>query len=152
MEEHKKNKDIHQPKEAEQPSKEKLGPGESVTIGVIEEQLRVDKEVVETGRVYISKKVHEKEETIDLPGSREEVDIQRVPINKYVETAPPAVRHEGDKMIIPVLREVAVVEKRLVLVEELHVTKRQVKTEDRQSVTLRKEEVNVDRKKSDKLD
>lgn len=151
MKENKKDKD-YQPKESEQSSGKKLEAGENVSIPVIEERLKIDKEIVETGSVHISKKVHEKEETIDLPGSREELDIERVAINKYVEEAPPAIRHEGDKMIIPVLREVAVVEKRLVLVEELHVTKRQVKTEDRQSVTLRKEEVNIDRKKSDKLD
>lgn len=149
---HKKDKNIHQPKEPKQSSGEKLKAGESVSLPVIEEQLKVDKEIVETGKVHISKKVHEEEEMIDLPGSREELDIERVAINQYVEEAPPAIRHEGDKMIIPVLREVAVVEKRLVLVEELHVTKRQVKTEDRQSVSLRKEEVNVDRKKIDKLD
>lgn len=149
---HKKDKNIHQPKEPKQSSGEKLKAGESVSLPVIEEQLKVDKEIVETGKVHISKKVHEEEEMIDLPGSREELDIERVAINQYVEEAPPAIRHEGDKMIIPVLREVAVVEKRLVLVEELHVTKRQVKTEDRQSVSLRKEEINVDRKKIDKLD
>lgn len=147
-----KNKNIHQQKESQQPSGRKLEAGESASIPVIEEQLRVDKEVVETGKVHISKKVHEEEQTIDLPGSRDELDIERVAINRYVDTAPPAVRHEGDKMIIPVLREVTVVEKRLELVEELHITKRQVKTEDRQSVKLRKEEVIVDRKKSDKQD
>lgn len=152
MKENKKDKDIHQQKSTEQPSGKKLEAGESASIPVIEEQLKVGKEVVETGKVHISKKVHEEEQMIDLPGSRDELDVERVTINKYVDAAPPAVRHEGDKMIIPVLREVAVVEKRLVLVEELHVTRRQVKTEDRQSVTLRKEEVNVDRKKSDKLD
>lgn len=151
----KKDRDnnINQPEESDQHiGKRELEAGKSVTIPVIEEHLKVGKEVVQTGSVQISKKVHEEEEMIDLLGSREELDIERIPFNKYIESAPPAVRHEGEKMIIPVLREVAVVEKRLMLVEELHVTKRQVKTEDRQSVRLRKEEVNVDRKKSDKQD
>jgi stress response protein YsnF len=48
-------------------------------------------------------------------------------------------------MIIPVLREVIVVEKRLLLVEELRVTKHQVLKQETQQVTLRKEEVNVER-------
>lgn len=153
MKDKEENKNIDKPEgSGRTPGKREIKPGESATIPVIEERLKVDKEVVETGRVHISKKVHEEEEIVDLAGSREELDIERVAINEFVETPPPAMRHEGDKMIIPVLREVAVVEKRLMLVEELHVTKRKVQTEDRQSVKLRKEEVNVDKKKIDKQD
>jgi stress response protein YsnF len=48
-------------------------------------------------------------------------------------------------MIIPVVREVLVVEKRLLLVEELHVTKTQVQKQETQHITLRKEEVIVER-------
>jgi uncharacterized protein (TIGR02271 family) len=115
------------------------------TIPVIEEQVEVSKQTVETGRVRISKGVREEEVDIDLPTTSEEVSVERVEVNKYVETAPPPVRYEGETMIIPVVREVMVVEKKILVVEELHVTKRQVKTHDTQRITLRKEEVNVNR-------
>lgn len=144
MENNYKDKDPIQKKASEQAGKEPLKAGESASIPVIEEQLKIDKELVETGRVRISKKVHEEQKTVDLTTVQDEVDVQRVPVNEYVDRAP-AVRHEGDKMIIPVLREVEVVEKRLVLVEELHVTRRQVTTEEQQEITLRKEEVRIDR-------
>lgn len=115
------------------------------TIPVLEEQLIVDKQVVEKGRVRISKKVREMDETVNIPLVEENVSVERVPINQYVAEAPPPVRYEGNVMIIPVLREIVVVEKRLVLVEELRVTKQQTQTQETQKVRLRKEEVEVKR-------
>ncbi|PRY12356.1 uncharacterized protein (TIGR02271 family) [Pontibacter ummariensis] len=117
----------------------------SEAIPVVEEQLEVEKKTVPTGRVKISKEVNEEDVTVDVPMMHEEVDVERVAVNQYVDSPPPAVRHEGEKMIIPVLREEVVVQKRLLLVEELHVTKRQVQTQESQKATLRKEKVNVER-------
>lgn len=121
---------------------------ESETIPVIEEKLQVGKEKVETGKVRISKQVHEEEEIIGVPVSEEDVHIERVPVNKYVDTAPPGIRQEGDKTIISVLKEVTVVEKRLMLVEEVHISKQEKKSISEQKVRLRKEEVFVDRQNS----
>lgn len=114
-------------------------------IPVIEEQLIVDKRVVEKGRVRISKKVRETDETVNIPLIQENVQVERIPINQYVAEPPPPVRYEGNVMIIPVLREVVVVEKRLVLVEELRVTKQHTQTQETQKIRLRKEEVDVKR-------
>jgi uncharacterized protein (TIGR02271 family) len=114
-------------------------------IPVIEEQLIVDKRVVEKGRVRISKKVRETDETVNIPLVQENVQVERVPINQFIAEPPPPVRYEGNVMIIPVLREVVIVEKRLVLVEELRVTKQQTQTQETQKIRLRKEEVNVKR-------
>ena len=80
-----------------------------------------------------------------MPLNQEEVMVERVTLNQYVDSPPPPVRYEGDTMIIPVLQEVAVVEKRLLLVEELRVTKRQVQKQETQQVSLRQEEVQVTR-------
>jgi len=115
---------------------------EKVVIPVIEEKIKVHTEIVETGKVSISKKINEYQETVNIPIIQEEVNIDRVQVNKMVEFVP-AVRYEGDTMIIPVVKEVAVVEKRLMLVEELHITiyKREIPIS--QEVTLRKEEINV---------
>ena len=114
-------------------------------IPVVEEQVRINKKTVETGRVNIYKDVHEEDVTVDVPTVHEEVNVERVPVNEYVESAPPSVRYEGDVMIIPVLHEELVLVKRLKLVEELHVTKRKIETHEAQHVTHRKEEVNVNR-------
>lgn len=115
------------------------------TIPVIEEQLHIDKKTVETGRVHISKSVHQEEVTVDIPTIDEEVDVKRVPVNEFVDSEPPQVRYEGDTMIIPVLKEVSVVVKRLMVTEELHVTKRKIETPATQNITLLKEEVRVNR-------
>lgn len=117
---------------------------EKLVIPVIEEEAFLDKRVVETGKVRISKRVSEREELIDVPLFREEVMVERVPVNQYVDAAP-AVRHEGDTMIISVVKEELVMQKRLVLVEELRVRKQVVEAHQPQSVTLRKEQIDVRR-------
>jgi len=123
-----------------------VNTGETRTIPIIQEQVQINKEVVESGTVRISKSVHEVEEMYNIPISYEEHEVQRVTLNQYVDAAPPAIRYEGDTMIIPILREEVIVQKRLVLVEEVHVTKRQVEKTIQQPVTLLKEELNVERR------
>jgi len=120
---------------------------ESKVIPVIEEQLQISKEKVETGKFHISKKVHQEEVTENISVSEENVTIKRKEINQYVDTAPPAIRQEGDNTIISIVKEVLVVEKKLMLVEELHVTKHRTESSVPIKETLRKEEVEV--KKSD---
>ena len=122
------------------------------TIPVIEEKMRVDKEVQETGSVHIAKEVHREDVDLDLPIIHEEAEVERVEINQYVDTPPPPVRYEGDKMIIPVLKEVLVVEKRLLVVEEIHVTKRRTQEQDTQHIELRREEIRIERKRNDPND
>ena len=117
---------------------------EKLIIPVIEEEAFLDKRVVETGKVRISKRISEREETIDEPLFREEVTVERVAVNQYVDQMP-QVRHEGDVMIIPVVQEQLVMQKRLVLVEELRVRKQVVETHQPQTVTLRREDVDVRR-------
>lgn len=137
-------RDFVQPSDFNRQSTEDQPAKQSETIPVIEEQLRVGKEVVEAGRVRFAKSVSEHEEAIRMPVVHEEVIVERITVNQYVETPPPPVRYEGRTMIIPVLQEVVVVEKRLMLVEELRVTKREVHSHDTQHVTLRKEEIKVE--------
>jgi uncharacterized protein (TIGR02271 family) len=136
--------------DANEPLRQSSDAGEtlrdSTVIPVIEEQLQVGKRVVETGSVRVSKTVHEEEVNVETPVVVEKLDIERIPINQYVESAPPAVRYEGDVMIVPILEEVVVVQKRLRLVEELRITKRQEHTQVSQPVILRREEVTVERR------
>jgi len=113
-------------------------------IPVVEEILDVRQRRVETGRVRITKIVHEREEEVNAPRVREEVTIERVPLNRMVD-APISMRQEGDTFIIPLLEEVVVVEKRLMVKEELRITKRRIEEHTSQQVKLRREEVVVER-------
>jgi uncharacterized protein (TIGR02271 family) len=118
--------------------------GKSAVIPVIHEQATVQKRVVETGKVHIAKRLREYEELVDIPHIHEEVRVEHVPVNEFVDE-PPKVRTEGETTIIPVLEERAVVEKRLFLVEELHVRKERKESHHPQTVKVLKEEVEVRR-------
>lgn len=113
-------------------------------IPVIQEQATVTKRVVETGKVRISKRVREYEEMVDVPHFQEEVKVDRVPVEQFVDEAP-VVRTEGDVTIIPVLEERYVLEKKLVLVEELHIRKERKESHHPQTLKVLKEEVAVER-------
>lgn len=114
-------------------------------IPVIEEQLQISKVWQETGRVQVSKTVTEEAVDYNVPVNQEEVIMERKTINQYVDTAPAASRYEGDTLIIPVLKEVLVVEKKLILVEELHIRKRTTEQTVSGTETLRKESVSLNR-------
>ena len=115
----------------------------SVVIPLMEEMLEIGKREVVTGGIRLVKKVTEHEETVDLPLLRETVEVERVPIGRIVTEAPPA-RQEGDTLIVSILEEVLVVEKRLMLKEEVRITRTQAEVHQPQVVTLRSEEAVVE--------
>ena len=123
---------------------DEITEGERMVIPVIQEELAIGKRVVETGRVRISKRISEREELVDAPILQEEVTVERVPLNLFVESQPP-VRQEGDAIIIPVVEEQIIVQKKLLLVEELRVRKQIVEKHEPQTVNLLKEEVEIKR-------
>ena len=116
----------------------------AVVVPVIQEHLNIGKRTVETGRVRVRKVVREVEETIDQPLAREEVTVERVPVGRIVD-GPQQPRQEGEDWIIPIVEEVLVVEKRLMLKEELRVRKRTVQERHHQRVTLQHEEAVIER-------
>ena len=121
-----------------------LSGDDTVVVPVIGEEIEVDRRWVETGRVRVSKRVNERVEVVDEPVLLEEVHVERVPVDRVVD-GPVPVRYEGDTMIVPLFEEVLVVEKRLVLKEELRITKRRREERVPQEVTLRSEEARVER-------
>ena len=118
---------------------------ESFTLPVVEETVHVDKKTIETGKVKISKTVKVDTETVNLLQVQDDVEIERIAINEFVQTPPPPLRYEGDTIIIPVMQEVTITEKRLLLIEEVRITKRKVESKESQEVVLRKEEIKVQR-------
>ena len=113
-----------------------------MVIPIIEEEVTIEKHIVTTGKVNITKRVREHEEIVDVPTYKGEVNVNRVPVNMFVEKHPP-IRQEGDTMIIPIVQEQIVMVKKLLLVEELHVQNRVVESHHPQTVMLLKEEVEV---------
>jgi uncharacterized protein (TIGR02271 family) len=117
----------------------------SKAIPAMEENLRLGIKQVQTGKVRAIKKVHEEDLIVTGPVVNDEIQIERIPLNQYVEVAPPPVRYEGETMIIPVVEEEVVVQTRLKIVEEVRITRKKVETTVEKPITLRREEVVVKR-------
>jgi uncharacterized protein (TIGR02271 family) len=117
---------------------------ESIVIPILEEELHVGKRVIEKSKVRVHKSVHEREVVVDEPLIEDLVEVERVPINRLI-SKPIGSRVEGEITIVPVLKEVLVVQKQLMLVEEIRLSRRQVEVRRPQPVILRTEEVRIER-------
>ncbi len=109
-----------------------------------EEHLHVGKTIRETGRLRVQQHVETTTEVVDEPLMRETVHVTHVPVGTYVDSPQP-IRHEGDTVVVPVYEEVLVVEKRLLLREEVRITRHRDETRDPQEVTLRRTRVETER-------
>jgi uncharacterized protein (TIGR02271 family) len=117
---------------------------EEVAIPLIEERLSVTKRQVECGRVRVQVTVEEREETVTEELLRDELQIEHVPKNVRL-TEVPRVRVEGNTTIVPVVKEVVVTEKALMLVEEIHICRRPIAEVTEIPVNLRSERATVER-------
>ena len=118
--------------------------GRQVVVPVVAEELLLGKRAVETGRVVVTKRVVEEQQTFEQPLNKEEVVIERVKVERFVD-GPVADRQEGDTLVVPVMEEVLVVEKRLMVREEVRITRRVTEVRQRQEATIRREEVEIER-------
>lgn len=115
----------------------------TIVVPVVQERLNVRKRAV-SSTVRVHKTVHETEQVVDEPLVQEDVDIERVAVGREVD-APVPIRYEGDTMVVPLMEEVLVVEKRLMVREELRITRRRTEVRDVRRETLRAEEATVER-------
>ncbi|WP_406693869.1 YsnF/AvaK domain-containing protein [Singulisphaera sp. Ch08] len=119
---------------------------EGETIQVKEERLHAEKRPVEMGEVRVRKEVHTENKTIEVPVEREEVVIERTPVQGRATTegiTATSIR-EGEEIRIPVREEQVDVRKQTVVNEEVNVGKRVVHDTEKVSGQVRKEEVHVD--------
>jgi uncharacterized protein (TIGR02271 family) len=117
---------------------------EPLVVPVLVEELEVQKRVVETGKVRLTKVVHERETLVDEPLWRDHVTITHVPMERVVE-GPIPMREEEGTTILSVVEEVLVVAKRWMLREEIHIRTERFEMHQPQRITLRSEEVQIER-------
>jgi uncharacterized protein (TIGR02271 family) len=117
---------------------------ESVVVPVAEERLRIDKRLVTTGVVTIEKRVRTEPVHLEEVLAHEELEVERVPVDKFVDEAPQPYT-DGDTWILPVVEEVLVVERRLKVREEVRITRRVASRNEVQDLERRIEEVAVHR-------
>lgn len=117
----------------------------TIVIPIVEETTKVvGVEVRDRERVRVTTHVDTEEVTLDAPFAREEIHVERVAIGREVDSPPP-IRTEGDTTIIPVMEELVVVQKRLLVREELRITKRRVAGTRPVKVPRRRERAEVQR-------
>ena len=114
-----------------------------MVIPVVAEQIDVEKRNIERS-VRVKKSVESTDFTVDEDLVREDVDIEHVMVNRYVDVAP-QIREEDGVTVIPLIEEVLVVEKRLLLREEIRITRRQSTEKFHEVYTLQREKVHVER-------
>ena len=121
---------------------------DELRIPIIEEEARVVKRVTDIERVTVHIAAEEDQVFLRDELRHEQVEVVRVPVDREMAEAPP-VRTEGDLTIVPVLEERLVVEKRLFLVEELHLRRTVVTESVELPTTLRRTRVDVERQAPD---
>jgi uncharacterized protein (TIGR02271 family) len=111
------------------------------------EEAHVSKEDVVRGKFRIQTKTETTEQLISTELGGEKVEVVRVAVNRYVDDSAelPQMREEDGILIVPIFEEVAIVEKRLVLKEELHITRRPITEIVDVPVTLRKQQATLER-------
>ena len=90
----------------------------NVRIPLVEEQLITGKRRIETGRVRVRTMIEEEQQTVRERLASDHVEVERVALDIEVNEVPP-VREEDGVTIVPVVREVLVVTKKLILTEEV---------------------------------
>ena len=122
--------------------------GSTLVVPIVEESLNISKRIVATGKVRLAKTVQAHDVVVDEPLAVHTWTVERVALNVPVEAAP-VVRQEGNTTIYPLLEEELVLTKQLVLKEEVRVTRNDSERRETQTVSLRREQVTVDRETPD---
>jgi stress response protein YsnF len=117
---------------------------EEIVVPLFAEEASIVKCREVTGRVQVSTVTREHEQMVEEVLASEHVEIERRPINMRVEVAP-EVREEGDTTIIPIMEEILVLERRLILKEEMRVRRVRSSESHRERVILRRQEAIVTR-------
>lgn len=119
----------------------------ALMIPVVEESPVVDKRLVERDRVRLRSEITRREEPVKVALLADELKVERVPIGRVAERVEPP-RQEGDAYVMPVYEEILVVEKRLILKEEVRVTRVRRERLHEEKVELRRADVRVQRRGS----
>jgi len=104
------------------------------------EELRIGKRMEKAGEVRVSKHVETERVSQKVPLTREEVHVERRPVEHAVGAAGEL---RSDEIAIPVMEEQAVIEKRPVVKEEIVISKAPVTREETVEADVRREEIDV---------
>ena len=112
-------------------------------VEIREEQLRPETERVKAGEVEVRKDVVTERTTVDVPLTREEVEVDYHPVDRAPADRPIG---ESETIRVPVHKEeVTGVAKETVVTGEIDVRKRQEREAEEVSGTVRREEPHIEK-------
>ena len=114
---------------------------DELVLAIHAEELAVSKRVA-VRTVQVRRETLRHEARVDEALATDGVVIERVPVGRFIEEMP-AVREEDGLIILPVVEEIVVVERRLRLVEEVHIRRVRTTAAHVETVTLREQHVVV---------
>lgn len=117
-------------------------------IPVIQEQLGVSVERRLAGRVRVSVRTQTDESLVPVDLTQVDVAVERVPVNRAVDTAPEVVTR-GDVTIIPVVEERLILTRQLYLREEIHIRRVERRETAEVPVETRKQVATIERLPAD---
>ena len=126
------------------PVVEKTQDSDQILVPLHAEEVSVGKRRVVTGQVKVATVTRQQEQLVEELLEHDHVEIERIAIGKEVDAAPP-VREDGDTLIIPIVEEVVVVERRLMLKEEVRVRRIRETQRYQERVVVRKQEAVITR-------
>src|SRR6266550_5342316 len=122
---------------------------EDLRIPLHVEEVSVSRREVEEANVQIALIYGTRKQLVDKELTHVRVEIERVPIGRTIQVVP-SISQEGDTTITPVVEEIAVVEWRLVLKEEIRVRRVSTKEQHQETVVLRQQEALITRQEADR--
>jgi uncharacterized protein (TIGR02271 family) len=116
--------------------------GATSALQGVEEELMAGTREREAGGVRVRKLVRTDRECLVVPKKRQEVRMERVPVEEGAAVSEPEIGE--DEVRIPVIEEEIVIKKRPVVKEEIRLRKEVVEEEEIVEEDVRKEEVDID--------
>src|SRR5215204_4970455 len=118
---------------------------DDVRVRRSEEELRVETREREAGEMRVRKRVRTERETLTVPKKRVEVTVERVPVEGATtgEEASTAPEIGEEEIVVPMVEEEIVVEKRPVVKEEIRIRKQVVEDVEVVEEDVRREEVEI---------
>jgi uncharacterized protein (TIGR02271 family) len=120
---------------------------DDVRVRRSEEEISVETREREAGEMRVRKRVRTERERLTVPKKHVEVTVERVPVDGAVpegNEAATAPQIGEEEIVVPVVEEEIVVEKRPVVKEEIRIRKRVVEEVEIVEEDVRREEVEID--------
>lgn len=134
----------NQPPSSNAVSEREVIADEEIVIPIMAEEVALTVQKVARSKVQIRTRFDTAEQVLESPVMREELIIEHIPRNQPIQGDPPQIREENGVQIIPILEEVLVSKKQILLREEVQISKRRVTETIPQAITLRYEVADIE--------